>query len=85
MLTEIESTAVAMEQVFGERPRFFCYPLGRFNETTIQLLKESGHLTATTISDGTMKYSSDPLRMSRLRIRNTTAVSTLAWLVNRFI
>jgi peptidoglycan/xylan/chitin deacetylase (PgdA/CDA1 family) len=82
---EIEGAAAAIGEVMGARPQFFCYPLGRYNRTTIQILKETGHLTATTTSDGTLKYSTDPFIMSRLRIRNTTAVSTLDWLVNRII
>jgi peptidoglycan/xylan/chitin deacetylase (PgdA/CDA1 family) len=82
---EIDGAAAAIGEVLGARPPFFCYPLGRYNASTIQVLKDTGHITATTTSDGTLKYSTDPFRMSRLRIRNTTTVSTLGWLVNRVV
>lgn len=82
---EIEGCAAAMGDVLGERPAFFCYPLGRYNATTIQVLRDTGHLAAVTTSDGTLKHSTDPFRMSRARVRHTTQVGALEWLLNRYL
>lgn len=80
---EIDGAAAAIETALGERPRAFCYPLGRYNNETVRILRETGHHTATTTSDGTLHYATNPFRMSRVRIRNTTKVDTLRWLLNR--
>jgi len=82
---EIEDAANTITEVLGEHPRFFCYPLGRFNATTRQILRETGHHAAVTTSDGTLKWYADPYRMSRIRIRNTTTPAQLEWAVNRRI
>jgi len=82
---EIENCAAAIGDALGERPQFFCYPLGRYNGETIRALKASGHLAAVTTSDGTIQYRADSFRMSRARVRHTTQVSTLAWLLNRYL
>ena len=82
---EIDGAAQRIGEVLGARPQFFCYPLGRYNGQTVRALKESGHIAAVTTSDGTLKWTADPFRMSRIRVRNTTEVASLDWLVNRYV
>lgn len=82
---EIDGAAAAIAAALGERPKFFCYPLGKYNATTLRVLKDTGHLAAVTTSDGTLQHSVNPFRMSRVRVRHTTSVSSLEWLVNRYL
>lgn len=81
--TEIEGAAARIGEALGARPQFFCYPLGRYDNNTMRLVQESGHIAALTTSDGTVHWASNPYRMRRVRIRNRTNVNSLAWLVNR--
>ena len=85
LMAEIDGAASAMAGVFGERPRFFCYPLGHYDSRVIAVLRETGHLAATTIFDGTLHAASypDAYRMPRVRIHSATSVERLAWLLNR--
>lgn len=80
---EIEGGAAAIASVMGERPVSFCYPMGRYDNNTIRIVRETGHTNATTTSDGTMHRNNNPYRLSRVRVRNTTNVASLEWLVGR--
>jgi peptidoglycan/xylan/chitin deacetylase (PgdA/CDA1 family) len=82
-LAEIEEAAAAIGATLGERPKFFCYPLGHYNNDTKRIVEETGHLTATTISDGTLQYASSKFELRRVRIRNTTNTASLRWLLDR--
>ncbi len=82
-LEEIESAAATLEAALGTRPAFFCHPLGRYTRTTLRLLKQTGHLAAVTTADGTMQYSRYPYTMKRVRVRGSTTLNELGWLVNR--
>lgn len=85
LLGEIEGASQAIQQTFLRRPEFFCYPAGRFDETTIDIVRETGHLLAVTTQDGTLHDSSDPYRLGRVRMRGTTTVEELAGLIVRRI
>ncbi len=83
LLSEIEGAAQAIEATFKQRPRFFCYPAGRYDELTIEALQITGHKLAVTTQDGVIHDSSDPFRLSRLRVRGSTGVDGLRWLLGR--
>ena len=83
LLGEIEGAAQAIQQTFLRRPEFFCYPAGRFDDTTIDIVRETGHLLAVTTQDGTLHDSSDPYRLKRVRMRGTTTVEELSQLIVR--
>lgn len=80
---QIQGAADQIEAMLDFRPRFFCYPLGRFNDDSVAVVRETGHDAATTIADGTLKYSTDLHRMTRVRIRNITDINGLEWLITR--
>jgi peptidoglycan/xylan/chitin deacetylase (PgdA/CDA1 family) len=74
-LTTLDATALRHE-VIGSRRRlqrelgvpadFFCYPSGRYDRSTVQLVRRAGYLGATTVTPG---YA-DPSRMYELpRVR----------------
>jgi peptidoglycan/xylan/chitin deacetylase (PgdA/CDA1 family) len=82
-VAEAEQAAVAIQENLGKRPKFFCYPLGKYNLDTIRAVRETGHLAAVTTADGTLKYTRDRFMMPRVRVRNSTGASSLAWLLDR--
>jgi peptidoglycan/xylan/chitin deacetylase (PgdA/CDA1 family) len=84
-LNEAEHAAAAIAAQLGARPGFFCYPLGKYNEDSLRVVRETGHLAAVTTADGTLKYTPHRYEMPRVRIRNTTGVTSLAWLLDRFL
>lgn len=85
LLAETGGAADVIGEVLGKRARFFCYPLGRFNNETIRALRATGHLMAMTTQDGTVHFNSNPFRLKRVRIRNTTGINGLAWLLDRAV
>ena len=80
---EVEASTQAFAERLGFHPTTFCYPLGRQNRITRLLLLEYGYETGLTTRDGTMLYQSNPYRLGRVRVRNSTTPETLLWLVNR--
>lgn len=82
---EIGMAADTIESVLGKRPRFFCYPFGRYDNYTVNAVRDTGHLMAVITDDGTLMYSTNMLRLRRVRIRGWTTTNNLRWLVNRWI
>ncbi len=80
---QIGGAADAIEVTFLKRPRFFCYPAGRYDWNTIRIVRETGHQLAVTTQDSLLHSSSYPYRLGRLRIRRTTGVNALNWLISR--
>jgi peptidoglycan/xylan/chitin deacetylase (PgdA/CDA1 family) len=84
-LNEANITADKIKEKLGERPEFFCYPLGRYSPATMDIVRQTGHLAALTTADGTLHFNGSLYRLTRVRVRNTTDASSLEWLVNRWI
>lgn len=82
---EANITADKIKEALGERPEFFCYPLGRYNDMTMNVVKQTGHLAALTTVDGTLHFNGNLYRLTRVRVRNTTNPTALEWLINRWI
>ena len=66
----------------GERPRFFCYPGGRYNDTTLEVVQELGFWGAVTTAAGEWHSYNDRYEWSRLRMRNTTTLPEFIDLVD---
>ncbi|MDX1416212.1 MAG: polysaccharide deacetylase family protein [Candidatus Promineifilaceae bacterium] len=66
----------------GERPRFFCYPGGRYNETTLEVIEELDFWGAVTTASGEWHHFDDRYERPRLRVRNTTTLSEFIDLVD---
>lgn len=79
---EIVESTQAIEATIGVRPISFCYPFGRQNSITRNILAEQGYATAVTTAHARTHYASNPYRMGRVRIRNSTTVERLGWLIN---
>lgn len=59
-------------QIFDSKTtaKTFCYPSGKYNETSISLLKEAGYLAAVTTQPGIANQDSNLFELPRVRIEN---------------
>ncbi|MBI5930328.1 MAG: polysaccharide deacetylase family protein [Chloroflexi bacterium] len=83
LLYQIGAAADAIQNQVGRRPKVFCYPGGRYDALAVQVVQETGHIMAVTTADGLVHTSSDLLLMTRARVRGTTGVQGLEWLIGR--
>ena len=74
--------SMAFQAEIGVRPRFFCYPGGRYDAAVLPILQQVGIVAAVTTEAGTLHVSDRPLELKRARMRGTTTVYDLAWMVN---
>ena len=66
----------------GQTPRFFCYPGGRYDETTIEVVSDLDFWGAVTTAGGEWHGYDNRYEWSRLRMRNTTTLAEFADLVD---
>ncbi len=85
LIAQIDGAASAIADTLGARPRFFCYPSGRYDKATIQAVRETGHAAATTVHDGTLHSAANPYLMRRVRIHSSTSAAGLKWLLSRSV
>ncbi len=81
LVWQILGSVEAIEAQIGQRPRFFCYPGGQYNDAALTVLKQVGIVGAVTTQSGTLHTSDRPLELKRVRMRGTTTISDLAWMV----
>jgi peptidoglycan/xylan/chitin deacetylase (PgdA/CDA1 family) len=66
----------------GQTPRFFCYPGGRYDETTIEVVSDLDFWGAVTTEGGEWHGYDDRYEWSRIRMRNTTTLAEFTNLVD---
>ncbi len=66
----------------GHTPRFFCYPGGSYNDTTIEVLSELNFWGAVTTAGGKWLGYNERYEWPRIRMRNTTALAEFASFVD---
>lgn len=77
-LTHPNLTTISFEKLNNEifnsknESQVFCYPSGRYNEETMNLVKKAGYKAAVTTKDGTTNQDSNLLELPRKRITNTS-------------
>jgi peptidoglycan/xylan/chitin deacetylase (PgdA/CDA1 family) len=62
----------------GLTPHMFAYPVGRYDDATLAVLRSMSTWIAVTTENGLIHYSDQLLEMPRLRISNGTGVGELA-------
>ena len=72
---EISLSKQVLEEIIGQEIISFCYPAGRFNAKTVELVKKSGYDFATTTKAGLANFE-DPLVLSRYRMNADTNISS---------
>jgi peptidoglycan/xylan/chitin deacetylase (PgdA/CDA1 family) len=78
---QILGSVETIEAEIGERPRFFCYPGGRYDAAALTVLDQVGIVAAVTTQSGTLHTSDRPLELKRARVRGTTTIPNLAWMM----
>jgi peptidoglycan/xylan/chitin deacetylase (PgdA/CDA1 family) len=70
-----------IEKVTGKRPRFFCYPFGKYDGAVIRMLKSEFMLGAVTTDYGKTHTLANAFTWDRVRIHGSTSVAGFAELV----
>lgn len=79
MRAQLVGSRDRIEQQFGVRPWFFCYPAGRYDEAVEQQVRDAGYLGATTELPGWAKPGGNPYELPRIRVTgDDTGASLLA-------
>ncbi len=65
----------------GQRPRFFAFPGGRYDDAALALLDTTNIQRAVTTEFGSLHTTDNTLLLPRLRVSNDTSVSGLAYLL----
>lgn len=84
LVYQILGSVETIQAQTGIRPRFFCYPSGRYNAAVMQVASQAGIVAAVTTQGGTLHTSDHLMELERVRIRGTTSVDTFAWLVSQW-
>ena len=66
----------------GRTPRMFCYPGGRYDDVTLQLVNEMDVWRAVTTQPGMDHTTDNRLEMSRVRISGNTGAGGLPYLLS---
>ena len=67
---EIAGSKKIIEENTGCDVKFFCYPVGGFNEKVIQDVKKAGYEAAFTTNRGMDKFNNDLYALQRIKVMN---------------
>jgi len=76
---EIVGSKTILEQRLGGSVETFCYPMGRFNETIRQTVKDAGYTVAVVTNPGKSCPSNDVFAFKRLRISENAGNLFIFW------
>ena len=79
---QIQGSIESIEAHTQHRPRLFCYPAGRWDETVLASLRALGLWAAVTTEGGIEHTSDETLLMRRVRISGDTDLATFAVLLD---
>lgn len=68
---EIAGSKEDIEEATNRVARYFCYPIGGFNETIKEIVKESGYKGACTTNRGSDRYNKDVFELTRVKVTNS--------------
>lgn len=77
-LKTLRASRFALERRLGHPVQWFCYPAGAVDQNAVDWVAKAGYVLATTTQSGDVQRAADPLRLSRIRVSNTTGVRGLA-------
>ncbi|MDA9137544.1 polysaccharide deacetylase family protein, partial [Pelagibacterales bacterium] len=82
VIIEIENSKKTLEDMFGVKINNFCYPFGKFNKFTTNVVEERGYLRAFTTNRGLYKTPNFEIK----RVPITKGISKFKfWLKTRTI
>lgn len=76
---ELRGSRAALERLLGEPVRVLCYPYGKQTPVTRALARDAGYEAAVIARRRLNSPSSDPLRLTRLRMEPGTGLARLRW------
>lgn len=65
---ELYRSKLSIEKIINKEIYSFCYPAGKYDSRSFDLLKKEGYLLALTVNSGTTVSSDHPFEIPRLRI-----------------
>ncbi len=68
----------------GETPHMFAYPVGHYDDLTLQVLGQTQIWRAVTTENGAYQTTDNRLEMPRIRVHGDTGVTGLAWLLETY-
>ncbi len=83
-VTEIAGSKLMIEARIGTPVKSFCYPAGHYDLRTIDVLRSTGYLAATTEIQGTLQSTDSLYLLRRIRVRGSYAVSDFAYWIKYF-
>lgn len=83
--TEIAGSKAMIEARIGTPVQSFCYPAGKYDLRTIEVLRSTGYLGATTEIAGAQQSSNDPYQLRRIRVRGSYAVNEFAYWIKYWL
>lgn len=75
---EISASRDDLRSILGRDVEHFCYPYGRFNETTAALARQAGYKSAVTTVPGRARSANDPHTLPRIAPRGDESNWTFA-------
>ena len=82
IIYEVLGSQESIATHIGQKPRYFCYPGGRYDETTLEVVQDLDFWGAVTTAGGKWHGYDDRFEWTRLRMRNTTTLSEFISMVN---
>lgn len=74
---EVADSRRILRDRFGVPVSFFCYPAGRFDDASIEAVRDAGYEGATTTVPGLATPASEPYRLDRIRVDGSDGVAGL--------
>ncbi len=71
-----------IEYNLGERPRFYSYPSGQYDEKAIEVIRSAGYWAGLTIHQGMTHSSQRLFELQRIRVRGSHSAQDLAVLLS---
>jgi len=82
MEDQIASCKTEIEKNIGKPVKFFSYPAGKFDDTVISVVKDSGFSGAVTTVSGTKNNKNNPFELKRLRINGSDSLDGFIYKVS---
>lgn len=66
--SQVTKSKQTIEENIGETVTSFCYPSGKYNQLTLDMVKEAKYTLAVTTNNGYHNFLSSPLELKRVRV-----------------
>ncbi|MCA9407707.1 MAG: polysaccharide deacetylase family protein [Candidatus Omnitrophica bacterium] len=77
---EIFGSKEELERLLNVQIEHFAYPVGGFDETSKQFIKDAGYKSASTTNRGHDRYNNDLFELNRIRFSNKDCTNDILWM-----